>query len=372
MNEKHRLATLIDSVIDKRLPFACWFLPGEEIPRLILCPSATKSAPLLPDLGQARGFVLAPFAASAATPTVLLEPEILLQGYRQICAYDPAALPRKKAVQERGHGHDTPFPAYITCLDQALERIAAGEFSKVVLSRCLTKERRKESCGRLFLAMKECNPQVFVSVVYTPQSGLWMGASPETLLEIDGEEATTVSLAGTQPLRSDGRYCWFAKEIEEQAFVSRYAVDILNRYGVECYSTRGPEDLETAAVAHLKTTFTFPLAAISSRLERFVTELSPTPAVCGLPKESARQFILDHEPHNRRYYSGFLGPWQLEECPTHLFVNLRCMAVEEDHYTLYTGGGITALSSPKEEWQETSNKARTLLAVIERMQEATP
>jgi isochorismate synthase len=196
-----------------------------------------------------------------------------------------------------------------------------------------------------------------------------MGATPELLFRSDGRHAQTVSLAATQPRRPDGQYCWFTKEIEEQAFVSRYTLDVLHRFGFSTYQTKGPQDLETATVAHLKTSFFFSGEHIKDRLGEFVGQLCPTPAVCGLPKAEAACFIQEFEPHERRYYTGFLGPWRLEQSGTDVYVNLRSMEIEESQYVLYTGGGITARSNPEQEWEETTQKSRTLLNAIEALQE---
>ena len=95
----------------------------------------------------------------------------------------------------------------------------------------------------------------------------------------------------------------------------------------------------------------------------FIAELHPTPAVCGLPKNLADDFIRLKEKHERKYYTGYLGPWKLNQ-QVDLFVNLRCMEVTDDEFILYAGGGITAHSIPEKEWEETNQKAATLLAVI--------
>ena len=50
-----------------------------------------------------------------------------------------------------------------------------------------------------------------------------------------------------------------------------------------------------------------------------------------------------------------------------LFVNLRTMEVFDDALRLYVGGGITPLSDPETEWQETCQKADTLLNLIRQM-----
>ncbi len=363
----------IDALLERNLAFACWFTPQSDIPYLALNSSSDiKQFSSVARLSGEKGFVFAPFEVSASSPVVLLEPDAVLRGFEEICAINIDERPASVSTEEcqKKGNIIVGRKEYTDCINGAIEAINSGKFSKVVFSRCTSRKRQGESLGKLFLTLQQRAPGVFVYLVNIPHIGLWIGATPETLLAVDGDFARTVSLAGTQPLRSDGKYCWFAKEIEEQAFVSRYAVDILNRYGVSNYTTKGPENLETTAVAHLKTTFTFPAKNIMSRLGSFVADLSPTPAVCGLPKESARKFILSSEPHSRKYYAGFLGPWNLEHCSTHLFVNLRCMEVNKEEYLLYTGGGITAKSSPDAEWDETNHKAQTLLAVIDSLQGA--
>jgi isochorismate synthase len=40
------------------------------------------------------------------------------------------------------------------------------------------------------------------------------------------------------------------------------------------------------------------------------------------------------------------------------------MEITNDEFILYAGGGITSKSIPEREWEETNQKATTLLAVI--------
>jgi isochorismate synthase len=91
--------------------------------------------------------------------------------------------------------------------------------------------------------------------------------------------------------------------------------------------------------------------------------LHPTSAVCGLPKEPATVFIRQQEGYDRSYYSGFLGPVQVDG-ESHIFVNLRCMQLFEDTALLYAGAGITADSEPDKEWQETKLKMDTMREII--------
>ena len=49
---------------------------------------------------------------------------------------------------------------------------------------------------------------------------------------------------------------------------------------------------------------------------------------------------------------------------TDLFVNLRCMKIEEKKANLYIGCGITEDSIPENEYIETINKSMTMKKVI--------
>ena len=112
----------------------------------------------------------------------------------------------------------------------------------------------------------------------------------------------------------------------------------------------------------MKTDFHFSLPDNDS-LGDLLKLLHPTPAVCGLPKEKAYQFILDHEDHERRYYSGFIGMLN-PDGKTDLYVNLRCMNITSEALTLYAGGGLLASSELEDEWQETEKKMRTMKNLI--------
>ena len=108
--------------------------------------------------------------------------------------------------------------------------------------------------------------------------------------------------------------------------------------------------------------------------------MHPTPAICGFPKEAAKQFIQENENYNREYYTGFLGEINFLETTnrnsnkrnvennaytavkkvSNIFVNLRCMQIIDQIAIIYVGGGITKDSIPQAEWEETVNKTFTI------------
>ena len=91
--------------------------------------------------------------------------------------------------------------------------------------------------------------------------------------------------------------------------------------------------------------------------------LHPTSAVCGMPLDSSIKFLKEHEGYDREYYSGFLGPVNIEnEC--HLFVNLRCLKWNSSHLNIYAGAGVTIDSEPEMEVKEIEIKMETIARVL--------
>ena len=98
-------------------------------------------------------------------------------------------------------------------------------------------------------------------------------------------------------------------------------------------------------------------------MKNLLNTLHPTPAVCGLPKEAAKSFILRNENYDRTFYTGFLGEININ-LVTDLFVNLRCVEIEEGFAKVYVGGGITEESIPEKEWLETHFKTTTIKSIL--------
>jgi isochorismate synthase len=166
-------------------------------------------------------------------------------------------------------------------------------------------------------------------------------------------------LAGTK-LFSDAVE-WTPKEITEQKIVTDYIVSNISSR-VNNLAVSEPKTVQAGNLAHLKSVITGQLTTDFSALD-LITTLHPTPAICGLPKELATEFILANEQYHRSYYAGFLGEFNSQNT-TDLFVNLRCMQWEEQAVTIYVGCGITADSDPQLEYIETVNKSMTMRNVL--------
>lgn len=366
MENNHPLSSVLDHLLRKQMAFACWFNPKDN--RLGIVVGNASDVKLLDRFDQLNGeagFVFAPYRITEKYPVILLKPSIYLEDFNSADQIDFNHIEPFSPVNEsKDHCSTRSKEEYMQTIDETIAAIRKSELSKVIISRQIPVKRTSQSLGNTFFQLHDMTPNAFTYLVNLPAAGTWMGATPEVLLKSDEGYFETVSLAGTQVRKYDSEdYYWNTKDIEEQAFVSRYMLELFYSFGIHKYRTSGPETLESGKVAHLKTSFFFPAEKIESCLGNFVAELHPTPAVCGLPKKLADEFIREKEIHDRKYYTGYLGPWKLNQ-QVNLFVNLRCMEITSDEFILYAGGGITSKSIPEREWEETNQKATTLLAVI--------
>ena len=295
---------------------------------------------------------------------------------------DSGSYPCEDGKQAEGHftslprregqgGESYPF----SCFHNAL---LDGRFRKLVLARSERVDvNYRLDAENLFMEACHRYPRMFVTLFSTPQTGMWLVATPEILLGKSESSCqpsfSTMALAGT--MRLEGELLqfdnpdrsgvqdirWSQKNIQEQRLVATYIADTLKDFADDI-TEQGPYTTRAANLVHLRSDFTFvpkPHVGIGD----MVDALHPTPAVCGLPKDSARTFILDHEPSPRLYYSGFCGPLDMEG-DTRLYVSLRCMQLHSGYCSLYAGGGLLVDSVEELEWQETEAKMQTMKQLL--------
>ncbi len=318
------------------------------------------------------GFIFAPF--NTQNKIVLLRiDEKLSEAFNLEKEEESYSEPQKKITTSSKKNHEN-------LVKKGIEQIQRGSFKKVVLSRRLKVESRK-SPFELFTALLFNYPSAFCYVWYHPKVGLWLGATPEILLKKANKQINTISLAGTQKYKGIDTPIWGEKELYEQKLVTQYIADALESQ-VDQLKISETASVRAGNLWHLRTSVTGRMK--SSDISTLIKALHPTPAVCGLPKESAKAFILANENYDREYYTGFLGELNFKEevqrsennrntehqvyksikNTISLYVNLRCMQIKNSKVFVYVGGGITQDSIPEKEWEETITKSGTMLKVL--------
>jgi len=225
-------------------------------------------------------------------------------------------------------------------------------------------------CGNRPLALKDSLLKLsqvfknaFIFCFHTPQSGTWIGASPELLLSSHHEILKTFALAGTRPAGTTEP--WDDKNLKEQRLVCDYISETLSKTGFKFSSTPDPVSHSIGKIEHLLSVFTVcakPDSAFRSNM-KLALQLSPTPALCGLPKDKGYNLIEKYENFSRGYYGGFCG-FVEDNGDFDFYVILRALRLNNKGWAMYAGGGITPQSHPVMEWEETERKANSILKNI--------
>ncbi len=353
--------------VAKNIPFAFYRLPEEKDVKVV---SQTEPGTHKIVFGatslKAGGFIFAPFVEDEHYKKVLIQPGIVCTettlpalNFGKTNSGQPITSGTVKfKVKQTGKQQ------YKTLVRKIKKEIGKKNYVKIIAARVIKKAKPpKFDPAVLFSNLCKQYPQAFVSMVYTADYGLWIGASPEILLNLSNRTFKTYALAGTkantaQNLKKD----WGSKEMEEHTIVSSYISGALSKITGKQPQITGPETIAAGNLLHLRTTFNYKNAS-AGLWQKAVTALHPTPAIAGLPKRNAIKFIQRHEQSPRAFYSGYLGPVNING-EINLYVNLRCMHVLKNKLAIYVGCGITGNSDPEAEWVESKIKSQTLINVL--------
>jgi len=370
---------LPDLLIKKGLPFVIYSLPESGNCKIIFQKDPYVKHTEILDIENVSGFVIADFESAKSGIADIIKPDFILTEADNI----DEAVKFLSNLPDIGNYNflENTYISKANYLDKAeyfITKLKEDKLQKVVLSRVIKKKLDKNlETSKLIKLLIEKYDNAFVYLFHLPKKGTWCGASPEILTKIIDENIIIDALAGTRLIsktknkipnftNQDVSPSWSLKEKEEQYYVTLFIESLLSELQIDNYELSDPITVTAGNLAHIQTKFKIPANEVGSKIGKLIAGLHPTPAVCGLPKAEAFLLIQKAELHNRKYYTGFLGPWKLEN-ESQLFVNLRCAELDNDKINIYVGGGLTEASNPEAEYQETIHKSKTLLSVIENL-----
>lgn len=363
----------IETQYNNKLPFVAYRKPGESSISGLL--QKDNALHITKDFTE-KGFVFAPF--DNASDAVLLPVDYA----SKIVCSDYEVIPTQLIGKPLSVVTDEQKAFHINLVNKGVEAIKDSAFKKVVLSRQEAVQISEQNPIGIFKSLLNHYSLAFVYCWYHPKIGLWLGATPETLIKIEGHQFSIMSLAGTQEYNGTLDVTWQDKEKEEQQFVTDFIVDSI-KPSVDYLKVSNTETVKAGNLVHLRTLISARLDS-NSALKDVISIIHPTPAVCGLPKQASKDFILKNENYNREFYTGFLGELNLETVvkprsgrrnienrayaipkkSTQLYVNLRCMQIKNNTAIIYVGGGITSHSNADSEWDETVSKSKVMKNVL--------
>jgi isochorismate synthase len=259
---------------------------------------------------------------------------------------------RELQLTEAANIESTQWIDFATQIDRIKVGIREEKFEKVVLSRVKWIDFEQPLTIKVLVQIfKEACDKYANSLVYligTKEHGVWIGASPEILVEIDGSEMRTMSLAGTLFNQEEE---WTDKEKLEQSITAQHISESLKALGLK-EDISGIKEVSNGSIRHLVQYHQANMADLN--LGQVVSMLHPTPAVAGYPVSESVLMIDELEMHQRELYTGFIGDSR------EVYVNLRCAQVFSNGIKLYAGCGVNSQSNSEREWQETELKMKVM------------
>jgi isochorismate synthase len=260
------------------------------------------------------------------------------------------------------HQTNVPFciekTDYLLQATQVIADLTRGLADKIVLSRVKKASQALTDPKVLFEQLLQHYPNALIYYFHDTSLGTWMGASPEILMERTPTHWRTMALAGTKAAGEERDFT--SKEYNEHAMVTEFIEGQLRQIPGAAVQVSELSTYSPGPVTHLLQELKWQMP--QSVLPLLLKHLHPTPAVAGLPKKVAQQYLDVIESHERRLYTGIIG--RSAAGAEKLYVNLRCAEVCEHMLYCYVGGGFTPDSVPELEWEETENKSQTLLRLL--------
>ncbi len=259
---------------------------------------------------------------------------------------------------------------YCTMIEKAKDHIYEGDIFQVVLSNPLT----APATGSLFDAyrvLRSENPSPYM-LYFTSDSVEIAGASPETLVRLEGDQLQTFPLAGTRPRgatpEEDKRIKEELLADEKELAEHNMLVDLgRNDLGRVCSLGSVHVDtyldvLEFSRVMHIGSTVK---GTINPDKDAFdaVDAVLPAGTLSGAPKIRACEIINELEPTPRGIYGGALGyldfSGNMDIC-----IAIRLAYKKHNQICVQSGAGIVADSDPASEYRECQNKAAAVISAL--------
>ena len=268
---------------------------------------------------------------------------------------------------------------YVHAVEVAKDAIAAGEAIQVVLARRQSFDLPTDpSTGvaldgiGLYRSLRRVNPSPYLFFVRVPAFEV-VGASPELLVQLDGDKLTTHPIAGTRPRgASPAEDAILAEQLQRDpkeraehvmlvdlgrndlGRVSRPGTVTVSKYmDVERYSH------VLHLVSHVEGRIKPDLDALDALRAVF-----PAGTLSGAPKVRAMQLIAAAENERRGLYGGAVG-YLGYDGNLDTAITIRSAVLREGRAHIHTGAGIVAGSVPEKEFEETEHKAAALRRAIE-------
>ena len=357
--------------------------PGLGLPPL--CMVVTDTLLIFDNLRQTLKVVATPYVA---------RPERAEAAYERACARIDAVIETLRAPRTPLPSLTTPrageaMPAvppstfakegFLAAVDRVKDYILAGDAFQVVLSQRFTEPAAGARPLDVYRALRVINPSPYMFHLEFPEARV-TGASPETLVRLDGGRVEVRPIAGTRPRGATiAEDEYLAEELlaDPKERAEHLMLIDLGRNDVGRVAEVGSVQVAEQMVVERYSHVMHLTSHVVGRLAKGKTWLDvlraafPAGTLSGAPKIRAMEIIDELEPHQRGIYGGAVG-YVSYTGNLDLAIAIRTLVSKDDTIYVQAGAGLVADSVPEAEYQETVNKARAVLRAVAMARTAEP
>ena len=281
-------------------------------------------------------------------------------------------VPRQRALSEAAEVSEPKSnfakADYLAAVEKAKDYIKAGDIFQVVPAQRWTQDFREPPFA-LYRSLRRTNPSPYM-FFFNFGGFQIVGASPEILVQLKGQQVTIRPIAGTRPrgksteedaaLEAD--LMADKKELAEHLMLLDLGRNDVGRVA-KIGTVRPTEKFTVERYSHVMHIVSNVIGEINEGEDALSALLAGLPAgtLSGAPKVRAMEIIDELEPEKRGVYGGGCGYFSaggdMDIC-----IALRTAVVKDGTLYSQAGGGVVYDSDPEAEFQETVNKAKAVWA----------
>jgi len=281
--------------------------------------------------------------------------------------FDKEQILKSKEIKVRSNTSKNKFLAMI---NKAKKYIKLGDIFQVVLSQRFEAELTKKPI-EIYKKLRVTNPSPFM-FFFNFQDFQIIGASPEILVRLRDNKITVRPIAGTRPRGKTKKEDLYyekdllndKKELSEHLMLLDLGRNDAGKVS-KINSVRVTESFIIEKYSHVMHIVSNVIGKYNNKFSKFKSLLAGFPAgtVSGAPKIRAMEIIDELETSKRKVYAGGIGYFaangEFDTC-----IALRTAIAKNNKFYVQAGAGIVADSKPKNEYEETVNKAKALINAL--------
>ena len=286
---------------------------------------------------------------------------------------EPSKEVRKKTKNKINFSSSVSKKEYLDSIKKIKDYIIEGDVMQVVYGQELTTPF-EGSPVELYKALRKLNPSPYMYFLKIDDLHI-VGASPEILVRLQNNEVTVRPIAGTikrgknekednelaSTLKND------PKEIAEHLMLIDLGRNDVGRIA-KIGSVETTEQMKIEKYSHVMHLVSNVIGELDEGYSSIDVLKATFPAgtLSGAPKVRAMEIIDELEPDRRGVYGGAIGylSWTGN---MDLAIAIRTAVIQDKELSVRAGGGVVYDSDPEAEYQESLNKAQSIIKAIEEM-----